>query len=64
MDFPGGSDGKEAACNVGGPVLIPESGRASEEGNGNPFQYSCLKTPKDRGEDSKSKRFMILDYDI
>ena len=25
--FPGGSDGKESACNVGDPGLIPGSGR-------------------------------------
>ena len=28
---------------------IPESGRSSGEGNGNPLQYSCLGNPKDRG---------------
>ena len=31
-DFLGGSDGKESACNVGDPGLIPGSGRASGEG--------------------------------
>ena len=29
--------------------LIPGSGRFYEEGNGNPFQYSCLENPVDRG---------------
>ena len=29
--------------------LIPGSGRAPGEGNGNPLQYSCLKNPTDRG---------------
>ena len=28
---------------------IPVSGRSSEEGNGNPLQYSCLKNPMDGG---------------
>ena len=28
--------------------LIPESGRSPGEGNGNPFQYSCLGNPIDR----------------
>ena len=28
---------------------IPGSGRSSEEGNGNPFQYSCPENPMDRG---------------
>ena len=40
--FPGGSDGKASACNVGDPGSIPGSGRSPGEGNGNPFQYSCL----------------------
>ena len=29
--------------------LIPGSGRFPGEGNGNPFQYSCLGNPMDRG---------------
>ena len=44
MDFPGGSDGKESAYNVGDPGSIPGSGRYPGEGNGNPLQYSCLET--------------------
>ena len=40
--LPGGSDGKESACNVGDLGLIPGSGRSSGEGSGNPLQYSCL----------------------
>ena len=35
--FPGGSDGKESACNEGEPGLIPGSGRSLGEGNANPF---------------------------
>ena len=42
MRFPGGSDGKVSACNVGDPVSIPGSGRTPGRGNGNPLQYSCL----------------------
>ena len=45
---PGGSDGKESACNAGDPGLIPGSGRSPGEGNGNPLQYSCLGNPMDR----------------
>ena len=30
--FSGGSDGKESACNVGDPGLIPGSGRSPGEG--------------------------------
>ena len=47
--FPGGSDGKESACSVGDPGLIPGSGRSPGEGNGNSFHYSCLENPTDRG---------------
>ena len=46
--FPGGSDGKESACNAGDLGLIPGSGRSPGEGNGNPLQYSCLENPMDR----------------
>ena len=49
MDFPGGSDGKESACNTGDPGSIPGLGRSSGEGNGNPLQYSCLENSMDRG---------------
>ena len=35
---PGGSDGKESACNTGDPGLIPGLGRSPGEGNGNPIQ--------------------------
>ena len=49
LGFPGGSDGKVSACNVGDPGLIPGSGRSPGKGNGNPLQYSCLENPMDRG---------------
>ena len=45
----GGSDGKESAHNVRDLGTIPQLGRSPEEGNGNPFQYSCLDNPMDRG---------------
>ena len=47
--FPSVSDGKESACNAGDPGLIPELGRSSGEGNGNPLQYFCLENSMDRG---------------
>ena len=43
------ADGKEYACNAGGPGSIPGSGRSPGEGNGNPLQYSCLENSMDRG---------------
>ena len=56
--FPCGSDGKESACNVGHPGLIPGSGRSPREGNGNPLQYSCLGSPMDR----QSRRLQSMGY--
>ena len=49
MGFPGGSDGKESACNAGDLGSIPGSGRSPGEGNGNMLQYSCLQNSMDRG---------------
>ena len=49
LDFPGGSDDKESACNAGDPGSILDLGRFPGEGNGNPLQYSCLQNPMDRG---------------
>ena len=45
--FPGGSAGKESACNAGELRSIPGLGRSPGEGNGNPLQYSCLENPLD-----------------
>ena len=47
--FPGGSDGKESACNSGDPGLILGLGRSPGEGNGYPLQSSCLGNPMERG---------------
>ena len=49
MGFPGDSEVKASACNVGDLGSIPGSGRSPGEGNGNPLQYSCPKNPMDRG---------------
>ena len=38
--FPGGSEGKESACNAGDPGSIPGLGRSLGGGLGNPLQYS------------------------
>ena len=45
VGFPGGSDGKESACNAGDLGLIPGLGRSPGGGHSNPFQYSCLENP-------------------
>ena len=49
VGFPGGSEVKVSACNVGDLGSIPGSGRSPGEGNGNPLQYSCLENPMDGG---------------
>ena len=49
MCFPGGSDGKESACNVRDLGSFPGLGRPPGEGNGNLLQYSCLENSMDRG---------------
>ena len=47
--FPGGSNGKDIACNARGACSIPGSGRTPGEENGNPLQCSCLENSMDRG---------------
>ena len=51
--FPGGSDGKESACNAGDLGSIPGLGRSPGKGNGNPLQDSCLENSMDRPWDQK-----------
>ena len=48
-DFPGGSEVKASAWNVGDPGSIPGLGTSPGEGNGNPLQYSCLENPMEGG---------------
>ena len=50
--FPGGSVGKEPACNARDARdmgSIPGSGRSPGEEHGNPLQDSCLENAMDRG---------------
>ena len=49
MVFPGSSVVKNLPANSGDAGLIPGLGRSPGEGNGNPFQYSCLGHPMNRG---------------
>ena len=44
MGFPGGSAGKESACNAGDLGSIPGLGRSPGEGK---HQYSCLENSMD-----------------
>ena len=43
LSFPGGSDGKESACNA--TQVWTGSGRSPGEGNGYPLQLSCMVFP-------------------
>ena len=47
MGFPGGSAGKESACNVGDLDLILGLGRSPGEGKGYALQYSGLENSMD-----------------
>ena len=47
--FPGGSDSKESACDVGDLGSVPGWGRSPGEGNGYPLQCSGLENSMDRG---------------
>ena len=47
VGFPGGSGGKESACDEGDLGSIPGSGRSLEEGNGYPLQHSGLENSMD-----------------
>ena len=49
MGFPGGSEGKESACNAGDLGLIPGLGRSPGAGNSYPLLYSGLENSMDRG---------------
>ena len=40
---------KNPPANAGDAGSVPGSGRSPGEENGNPFQYSCLGNPMDRG---------------
>ena len=48
--FHGRSVVKNPPANEGDGSSIPGPGRALEEGNSNPLQYSCLGNPMDRGD--------------
>ena len=48
-EFPGGSEGKESACNARDLDVIPGLGRYPGKGNGYPSQYSQLENSIDRG---------------
>ena len=44
--FPGGSDGKESACNAGTLGSMPGLGRSPGEGNGHPLHVLAWEIPR------------------
>ena len=71
LGFPGGSEGKASAYNVGDLGSIPGSGRSPGEGNGNALQYSCLENPTDGGawwatvhRVAKSRYLLLIAYTL
>ena len=55
MGFPGGSTGKESACNAGDLGSIPGLERSPGEGKGYPLQYPGLENSMDCVVDGVSK---------
>ena len=49
MGFPGGSEGKESACNAGDLGSIPGLGRSPEEGMATHSSNLAWRLPMDRG---------------
>ena len=49
LGFPGGSDRKQPASNVGEPGSIPGLERSPGGGHGDPLQHSCLENSMDGG---------------
>ena len=50
--FPDGSASKDSTCNegdTGEAGSVPGLGRSPGGGHGNPLQYSCLKSPMNKG---------------
>ena len=45
VGFPGGSEGKESACNAGDPGSIPGLGRCPGDGNSNPSGILAWRIP-------------------
>ena len=61
MGFPGGSDGKESACNAGDPGSVPESGRSPGEGKAYPTPVFLPWTEEPGGLQSMESQRVRLD---
>ena len=61
LGFPGGSAGKESACNAGDLGLIPGLGRSPGEGKGYPLQYSGLENSRGHKESDTSEQLSLYE---
>ena len=70
MGFPGGSAGKEPACDMGDLGLIPGMERAPGDGKGYPLPYSGLENSLDcivhggRKESDTTERLSLLTFRV
>ena len=55
---------KESTFWAGDLGLIPVLGRSLGEGNGSPFQYSCLGNPMDRGAWQATVHGVVKESDL
>ena len=60
LGFPGGSAGKESACNAGDLGSIIGLGRSPGEGKGYPLQYSGLENHKEDHKESDTAEQLSL----
>ena len=60
FSFPGGSDGKESACNAGDLGSVLGLGRSPGEGNGCPLQYSGLENSQKNHKESDTTEWLSL----
>ena len=64
LGFPGGSVVKNPSASAGDVGSILVSGRFPGEGNGSPFQYSCLGNSMDRGAWQAAVRGVAKESDM
>ena len=64
LGLPGGSVVKNLPASAGDVGSVLESGRFPGEGNGSPFQYSCLGNSMDRGAWQAAVRGVAKESDM
>ena len=64
LGFPGGSDGKESACNEGDLGSIPGLGRSPGGGHGNPLHILAWRIPMDRRAWQATVHGVLKEWDV